>query len=152
MDGVRHTQWLAATVNESVRLCVLVAQRSIRFQQRPINPTSSTGLVIWQTTYTDNQMTEMVPCLLNGKWDLTLPDHRPPQWVDGWEVERLDAMHAVIRPGDTVIDVGTEEGDMSALCAQWAGPDGNMILVEPNPKVWPTFGPYGTTTKSWRRC
>ena len=84
-------------------------------------------------------MTEMVPCRLNGKWDLTLPDHRPPQWVDGWEVERLDAMHTVIRPGDTVIDVGAEEGDMSALCAQWAGPSGGMILVEPSPRVWPNI-------------
>ena len=84
-------------------------------------------------------MTEMVPCRLNNKWDLTLPDHRPPQWADGWEVERLDAMHTVIQPGDTVIDVGAEEGDMSALCALWAGPWGNMVLVEPNPRVWPNI-------------
>jgi len=86
-------------------------------------------------------MTEMVPCRLNGKWDLTLPEHRAarPEWATGWEVERLDAMRNVIKPGDTVIDVGAEEGDMSALCAQWAGPTGSMILVEPNPKVWPNI-------------
>ena len=86
-------------------------------------------------------MTEMIPCRLNGKWDLTLPDHRAarPEWTTGWEVERLDAMHSVIQPGDTVVDVGAEEGDMSALCAQWAGPTGNMVLVEPNPKVWPNI-------------
>ena len=84
---------------------------------------------------------DMIPCLLNGKWNLTLPEHRAvrPEWETGWEVERLDAMHQVIKPGDTVIDVGAEEGDMSALCAQWAGPTGRMILVEPNPKVWPNI-------------
>ena len=96
-------------------------------------------------------MSDMVPVRLNGKWDLVLPEHRAsrPEWVphtdgdgnwkEGWEPERLNAMHQIIRPGDTIIDVGAEEGDMSALCAQWAGPDGAMILIEPNPRVWPNI-------------
>lgn len=86
-------------------------------------------------------MTEMREVKLNSQWTLTLPEHRAalPEWETGWERERLDAMHAVIRSGDTIVDVGAEEGDMSALCALWAGPDGGMILMEPNPKVWPNI-------------
>lgn len=88
-------------------------------------------------------MAEMVRALLNGRWWLTIPKHRAdrPEWYTdkGWERARLDAMHDVIEEGDTVIDVGAEEGDMSALCAKWAGPTGSMILVEPNPRVWPNI-------------
>ncbi len=96
-------------------------------------------------------MVDMISVKLNGKWDLTLPEHRANRpewvphtnrvgdWVEGWEPERLDAMHAVIQPGDVIVDVGAEEGDMSALCAMWAGPTGGMILVEPNPRVWPNI-------------
>jgi len=85
--------------------------------------------------------TDMREVVLNGQWTLTLPEHRAalPEWETGWERERLDAMHKVIRPGDTVVDVGAEEGDMSALCALWAGLDGGMILVEPQPRVWPNI-------------
>jgi len=88
-------------------------------------------------------MAEMVSALLNGKWWLTIPKHRAdrPQWYtpEGWERKRLDVMELAIHPGDTVVDVGAEEGDMSALCAMFAGPDGRIVLVEPNPKVWPNI-------------
>ena len=88
-------------------------------------------------------MAEMVRTLLNGKWWMTLPEHRAarPEWYTskGWERLRLDAMSAAIRPGDVVVDVGAEEGDMSALCAKWAGLEGGMILIEPNPRVWPNI-------------
>jgi len=90
-----------------------------------------------------NSMAEMVKALLNGNWTLTIPKHRAdrPEWYtdEGWERQRLDAMARVIRPGDDVIDVGAEEGDMSALCALFAGRDGRMYLVEPNPLVWPNI-------------
>lgn len=83
----------------------------------------------------------MIPTLINGQWELNLPEHRAarPEWSrpEGWERERLNAMHHATQPGDTIIDVGAEEGDMSALLAQWAGPTGGIVLVEPNPKVWP---------------
>ncbi|MCP4897302.1 MAG: FkbM family methyltransferase [bacterium] len=88
-------------------------------------------------------MVEMVSRLLNGKYQLTLPIHRAdrPHWYteEGWERQRLAAMEQAIEPGDTVVDVGAEEGDMSALCAKWAGPEGGMILIEPNPRVWPNI-------------
>lgn len=82
----------------------------------------------------------MIPTEINGRWTLKLPPHRAerPEWV-AWEVERIDSLHRNIVPGDVIFDVGAEEGDMSALWATWAGPDGGVVLVEPNPKVWPNI-------------
>lgn len=83
-------------------------------------------------------MTEMVPVKINGRWDILLPDFRAerPDWTSeaGWERERLDAMHDIIKPGDVVYDIGSEEGDLSALYASWGA---QVLLVEPNPRVWP---------------
>jgi FkbM family methyltransferase len=84
----------------------------------------------------------MIPTRINDRWILSLPPHRAerPQWVTGWEVARLDSMFRNIVPGDVVYDIGTEEGDMSALFAFWAGMregHGGIVLFEPNPRVWP---------------
>ena len=83
----------------------------------------------------------MVKTKLNGKYDLILPEHRAarPEWITGWEVERIEAMMADLSAGDTVFDIGAEEGDISALLAQKIGPTGRMVLFEPNPKVWPNI-------------
>lgn len=83
----------------------------------------------------------MVRTEINGQWSLMLPEHRAarPEWDianGGWERERLDAMHAVIRPGHVVWDVGAEEGDMSALFVLWGA---DVVLAEPNPLVWPNI-------------
>lgn len=81
-------------------------------------------------------MTEMVETLVNGRWSIKLPDYRAEreEWATGWERERLDSMHANLGPGDVVYDVGTEEGDLSGLYAQWGC---DLVLVEPNALVWP---------------
>lgn len=93
---------------------------------------------------------KMEKTLINGKWTLSLPEHRAARehwgtWYDpatgeekfGWEPERLDSMHRNIGPGDVVFDVGTEEGDLSALYQSWIGNgDGGVVLWEPNPRVW----------------
>lgn len=91
---------------------------------------------------------EAVPTLINGRWTLLLPEHRAarPQWGDwidgagrarhGWEAERLASMHANLRPGDVVYDVGAEEGDLPALWASWGC---HVVLAEPNPRVWPNI-------------
>jgi FkbM family methyltransferase len=73
---------------------------------------------------------------LNGKWDLLLPKHRAerPEWTTGWERERLDSMKRHLAEGDVIYDIGAEEGDMSALYASWGC---QVVLVEPNPAVWP---------------
>lgn len=78
----------------------------------------------------------MKPTLVNNKWTLLLPEHRAdrPGWKF-WEYERNAAMYAAVRPGDIIVDVGAEEGDLSALYASWAKTA--PILIEPSPKMWP---------------
>jgi len=83
-------------------------------------------------------MTTMVKAVLNGKYDLVIPDHRAarPQWLPengGWEARRTDALHHHIRKGDVVYYVGAEEGEFPALCQKWGA---EVFLWEPNPKVW----------------
>lgn len=95
-------------------------------------------------------MTAMVPTLINGRWQLLLPEHRAarPEWPY-WEAQRLAAMHSVITelvatwvgdgqngPAPIVLDVGAEEGDFPGLWASWGA---NVILAEPNPRVWPNI-------------
>lgn len=95
------------------------------------------------------QTPEMIDTLINGRWTLKLPKHRAerPEWVTGWEPERLDALWNEIKAmrinsaintkaNPIVIDVGAEEGDMSALMASWGA---EMYLIEPNKKVWPNI-------------
>lgn len=77
----------------------------------------------------------MVPVAINGRWTVKLPDFRAKrvEWP-WWEATRLAAMRAFLSPGDVVFDVGTEEGDLSALWAAW----GCLVaLCEPNPRAWP---------------
>lgn len=86
-------------------------------------------------------MVNIVETIINGKWRLFLPEHRAarPEWLTGWEVERLDMLYLLINElskdyPPIVFDVGTEEGDMSALMSKWGA---FMVLFEPNEKVWP---------------
>lgn len=80
----------------------------------------------------------MIETRINGKWDLLLPEHRAAraEWISGWEVARLDSMHANLNPGMLVYDIGAEEGDLPALWASWGC---DVVLVEPNPRVWPNI-------------
>jgi len=75
--------------------------------------------------------------MINGRWPLNLPDHRAEResWPY-WEATRLAAMHHFIEPGDVVYDVGAEAGDFAALFATWGA---RVVLIEPNPKAWPTI-------------
>lgn len=79
----------------------------------------------------------MIPTLINGRWTLLLPEHRAhrPSWP-WWEATRLAAMAHFIGHGDVVYDIGAEEGDFPALFAQWGA---TVVLVEPNPAVWPNI-------------
>lgn len=77
---------------------------------------------------------------VNGRWNVVMPSHRTIRYLeeDMWEKERLASMALHIRPDDVVLDVGAEEGDMSALFASWAY-EGGIMLMEPNPRVWPNI-------------
>lgn len=85
-------------------------------------------------------MTEMVRAVLNGEYEIVLPAHRAarPEWYTdaGWERERLAHMHSTVKPGDNVIYVGAEEGEMAALLQMWGA---EVFLVEPNELVWPNI-------------
>jgi FkbM family methyltransferase len=79
----------------------------------------------------------MVETTINGRWTLKLPEHRAvrPEWVTGWEVERIASMHDHLGAGGhTVYDIGAEEGDLPALWASWGN---DVALFEPNARVWP---------------
>lgn len=67
-----------------------------------------------------------------------LPAHRAIQWLQDptWERQRIRTMAQVIQPTDVVYDIGAEQGDMSALWGKLT-PQGGVVLVEPNPLVWP---------------
>jgi FkbM family methyltransferase len=84
---------------------------------------------------------DMVPTLINDRWELLLPAHRAarPEWQlcnGGWEVERLAHMHDYIAPGQRVLYIGGEEGDMAGLLASWGA---DVRIVEPNDRVWPNI-------------
>jgi FkbM family methyltransferase len=76
----------------------------------------------------------VTPVRLNGRWSLDLPDHRSRQWANPWEPERIDSMHRHLTVNDTLYDIGTEEGDIPALCASWGA---RLVMIEPDPRVWP---------------
>lgn len=81
----------------------------------------------------------MIPSHIAG-YPIILPEHRHafhserPDWHKAW----LDSIHESLKPDDVVIDVGAEQGDLSALVASWV-PDGGVVLVEPQPLFWPTI-------------
>ncbi|HEX9872673.1 MAG TPA: FkbM family methyltransferase [Candidatus Tectomicrobia bacterium] len=79
-----------------------------------------------------------VPTIINEKWELLLPPHRAErqEWWKRWEVERLASMHSRLSPGDLIVDIGAEEGDMPALYASWGC---GVYAIEPNPDVWPNI-------------
>lgn len=82
-------------------------------------------------------MSGFAPVTINDRWTLELPAHR----VDAlpwsvWERERIASMHQHLRPSDVIVDVGAEEGDLPALWASWGC---RVVLVEPDPKVWPNM-------------
>ncbi len=76
---------------------------------------------------------------INGEYDIYLPKHRAErkEWLlenGGWEVKRIEAMIETIGKDDIVFDIGTEEGDISAIIQKYTGCD--MVLFEPNDRVW----------------
>lgn len=85
-------------------------------------------------------MVEMVQATLNGEFELILPKHRAdrPEWHEpaGWEKPRLHSMHENIGDGDVVFYIGTELGEMTALCSKWGA---DVVNFEPNYRSWPVI-------------
>ena len=93
-------------------------------------------------------MTTMIKSVLNGEFEIMLPEHRAnrPEWYteNGWEKNRLKSMHNNISKGDVVYYIGGEEGEMVALCQMWGA---ETIIFEPNPKVWSHYPVLWTANK-----
>lgn len=54
---------------------------------------------------------------------------------DYWEKERIASMQQHIKQGDTVFDVGAEQGWMSALISKYMS--NRIVLFEPTREFWP---------------
>lgn len=78
----------------------------------------------------------MKDILINGRWTLTLPDHRENLDWDRWEIERLNSMYEHLSPGDVIFDIGAEEGDLPALWASWGC---SVVCFEPGARIWPNI-------------
>ncbi|PYD49024.1 FkbM family methyltransferase [Novacetimonas pomaceti] len=56
--------------------------------------------------------------------------------LDGyWELSVTETMIDLVREGMTAIDVGANLGYFSVLLADLVGPDGHVIVAEPNPRM-----------------
>lgn len=80
----------------------------------------------------------MKKVLINGEFEIILPEHRAnrEEWTSekGWEKKRLQSMHENLGKGDVIFYVGSEEGEMPALCQMWGA---EVVMFEPNDRVWP---------------
>jgi len=79
---------------------------------------------------------------INGEYDMWLPEARSarPEWKvenGGWEMERINALVALMDESDTLLYIGGETGDIAALVAKYTGCD--ICLFEPNKKVYPSI-------------
>lgn len=52
-----------------------------------------------------------------------------------YEPDTVRLFRANVRPGDRVLDIGANEGFFAALAGQLAGPDGQVIAVEPQSRL-----------------
>lgn len=79
------------------------------------------------------------PILVLGRYTVLVPDFHARWGVfDYWERERFLSMEANLRRGDVLFDIGPECGWMSAVFAQFVGPE-NICLFEPTHEFWPNI-------------
>ncbi len=50
-----------------------------------------------------------------------------------YESSYVEALRSLIKPGDTVFDIGANIGFYSVLFSKWVGPHGRVIAFEPDP-------------------
>lgn len=81
-------------------------------------------------------ISQAVEVKVSDRWPIKISPHRTDIKWNIWEKERLEHMRQYIKFGDVVFDIGSEEGDLSAVYASWGA---NVIPFEPDPYVWPNF-------------
>jgi len=84
----------------------------------------------------------------------TMIDMRLPGTVDQKEPDVASAMRKILRPGDTFVDVGANEGLHTCLGAELVGEDGNVVAIEPGKNVLPQLhkaceGKGNVTIEEW---
>lgn len=57
-----------------------------------------------------------------------------PYFVGNWEPEVVEALEKYLRPGDTVLDVGSHVGYMALVAAVLVGERGRVVSFEANPE------------------
>lgn len=82
---------------------------------------------------------EMKKVLVNGQWEIILPEHRAerPEWKlenGGWEKKRLQSIHSNVKEGGVFYYIGAECFDMCGLISMWGA---ELVVVEPNSIVYP---------------
>lgn len=90
--------------------------------------------IIWKTVrYLKKGFSE------NYEFELTLNEPLASWDVyDYWEKERTLHMRRNLSKGDILFDVGSENGWLNLVYAQFVGPE-NMVLIEPTPDFWPNI-------------
>lgn len=75
----------------------------------------------------------------NPAWTYWVPDSIA-DWdaPSHWERKRLASMQEHLKPGDLLVDVGTEHGWLTAVYGGFCGYE-NVVLVEPSPEFWPNI-------------
>lgn len=69
------------------------------------------------------------------------------QWLRGspwatppFEADEQAVMRQLVQPGDTVFDIGANIGVHTVLFSQLVGPNGQVVVFEPNPTLIPALG------------
>lgn len=90
-----------------------------------------------------------VPLDLNDTSDLLFFGTGAP--YQDYEPELIAAAAAVLRPGDTCVDVGANRGYLSLILARLVGPSGRVHSFEPGPRSLAKFGRTIEANRSWDR-
>jgi len=53
-----------------------------------------------------------------------------------YEPAKTQLVRALVRPGDTVIDLGANWGYFTLAAAHWTGPSGRVVAFEPDPRLF----------------
>lgn len=79
-----------------------------------------------------------VPARILDTWDIVLPEYRRNFWAErkDWERGRLEHCAEHMKPGMTVLECGSECGDMTSLYRQFVEPYGTVIPMEPSHFYW----------------
>lgn len=63
------------------------------------------------------------------RWVVGAQNHG--MWLGSYEAEKQRAIAAILRPGDTFVDIGANTGFFTLLGARRVGPTGTVVAVEP---------------------